>query len=301
MLQAVFPELFTEANGANAHDIFQQFIRYPYIESLGNQRRTIHELLREIQAIEIREQQPDEWRTYHKRALEYLTRVSPQSPDRYYHAIAFDEEQGMSDWWDAVETARIRSEREECNALLQAAYDVTLNLAPQGLAERAFHQGKYYYRWTDMQTAIKSYETALTLYRQIEDCLGEANVQRAIGDVQESRAEYEAALKSYEAALLLSRQMGSKLGEANALQVIGDVQYIRDENEAALASYDEALNLYRQVEDCLGEANALQAMGDVQYIQDENEAAMESYTAALGLFRQVGDRLGEANCYRGLA
>jgi tetratricopeptide (TPR) repeat protein len=85
------------------------------------------------------------------------------------------------------------------------------------------------------------------------------------------------------------------LGEANVLKAIGDVQQFRDEREAALASYAEALGLFRAVGARLGEANVLKAIGDVQQFRDEREAALASYAEALGLFRAVGARVGEAN------
>ncbi len=238
LLQAVFPELFS---GANALDIFQQFTRYPYIESLGNQRRVIHELLREIQAIEIREQQPDEWRTYHKRALDYLTGTAPQSPDWYYHAIAYDEEQGMTDWWDAVQTARNQGKREACNQLLQAAYDVTLNLAPQALAQRAFHLGKYHVNWTDMSAAMDSYEAALGLFRQVGSRLGEANCYQAQGDIALEQDNYQEALTLYNRAYQLFQQIQDGYSQARLLyyrsfiyEKMGNIQQTIQDAELSL-------------------------------------------------------------------
>jgi hypothetical protein len=97
MLRAVFPELLPDAEDL---DCFHQLISYPYVEMLGNQHYTFHDLLREIQAEEIREQQPEKWSEYHKRALDYLTHVAKYSADWFYHAIAYDEEQGMI-WFTA--------------------------------------------------------------------------------------------------------------------------------------------------------------------------------------------------------
>nr|MCU0490751.1 AAA family ATPase [Chloroflexaceae bacterium] len=154
-------------------------------------------------------------------------------------------------------------------------------------------------------------QASLPAAQRQEDKHGEANVLRAIGDVQQFRDEREAALASYAQALGLFRAVGAKLaalasyaqalglfravgaklGEANVLQAIGDVQQFRKDTAAALASYEAALGLYRAVGDRVGEANVLQAIGDVQQFRDEREAALASYAQALGLFRAVGAKL----------
>ena len=289
MLQAVFPHLHIE------YEQFCQFIRYPYVESLGNHRYVVHSLLREIQAGAIREQEPKQWQAYHRRALDYLTSLQSQQSDRYYHTIALSQEEGMSDWWNAIQSASIRHAQEEFSALLDVAQDPTLKLTSGNLAKCIQWQGNFYRTNYQMDGAIASYEDAMRLYQQVGDRLGEANVRKAVGDVQQFRKDMDVALGSYEEALTLFRQVGSKLGEANVLRAIGDVQQFRDEREAALGSYEQALTLFRQVGSKLGEANVLQAMGDVQQFRKDMDTALGSYEEALTLFRQVGDRLGEAN------
>jgi tetratricopeptide (TPR) repeat protein len=160
------------------------------------------------------------------------------------------------------------------------------------LAQRLGVLLQYADRWDE---ALAHLSHALSLYRAVGDRLGEANVLKAIGDVQNFRKALDAALASYTAALALFRQVGDRLGEANVLQAIGDVQNFQDELDVALASYETALGLYRQVGARLGEANVLKAIGDVHNFQGELDAALASYETALGLYRQVGARLGEAN------
>ncbi len=292
MLQSVFPELLANEQ---ALDTWRAFIAYPYIESLSNHHYVLHDLLREIQAAEIREQQPDKWQLYHKRALDALSQQASRMPDWYYHAIAYDEEAGMLEWWKAVENARNFGTSEECSVLLQVVRDGTLYLSVINLGKSAFQEGEFYRRMTEMDEALRCYYEALPLFRQVGDRVGEANVLRAMGDVQQFRKELEEAMQSYEQALGLYRQVGSRVGEANVLQAMGDVQQFRKELEEAMQSYEQALGLYRQVGSRVGEANVLRAMGDVQQFRKELEEAMQSYEQALGLYRQVGSRVGEAN------
>jgi tetratricopeptide (TPR) repeat protein len=119
--------------------------------------------------------------------------------------------------------------------------------------------------------------------------LGQANVLKAIGDVQSFRKEMDAALNSYGEAQALFKQVGSNLGQANVLQAIGDVQSFRKEMDAALNSYGEAQALFKQVGDNLGQANVLLALGR---INDD----VESFEQALALYKQIGDRYSTARC-----
>ncbi|MDW8147379.1 MAG: tetratricopeptide repeat protein [Roseiflexaceae bacterium] len=140
---------------------------------------------------------------------------------------------------------------------------------------------------------------ALTAAQRAGDQPGEANVRKAIGDVQQFRKETTAALASYEQALRLYRDVGDRLGEANVRKAIGDVQQFRKETTAALASYEQALRLYRDVGDRLGEANVLQAIGDVQQFRKETTAALASYEQALRLYRDVGAQARRSQCAEG--
>ncbi|MEZ0395160.1 MAG: tetratricopeptide repeat protein, partial [Anaerolineales bacterium] len=145
-------------------------------------------------------------------------------------------------------------------------------------------------------------------YAWLEACLKlglsdkqlKANMLKAIGDVQQFRAERDEALKSYGQALALFREIGDRLGEANVLQAIGDAQQFRAEREEALKSYGQALALFREIGDRLGEANVLKAIGDVHRDLSELPEARARYEEALPIYRAIGDKLGEANCIQSL-
>ena len=296
MLQAVFPELQLQL------DQFRQLINYPYVESLHNGRYVFHDLLREIQAKEIREQEPNKWRDYHQSALEHLTQSTPQSPDRYYHAIAYDEEQGISEWWDAV-TELHNYDVDDLSALLQAAHDVTLKLSLISQAQRAFLQGRFhYFRYgSQLEAAQDLYEQALGLFRQVGDRLGEANVRKALGDVQQFRKEMPAALESYEQALGLFRQVGSKLGEANCYLAQGRVALAQENYQEALALHTDAYRLYQHIQDGYSQARLLYYRSLVYEAMNEQKLAIADIESALPIAQALNlpfvdllqQRLGE--------
>ena len=127
LLQAVFREWLPDSE---ANRRFNQLIRYPHVESLGNFNYVFHRLLREILAGYIRVQEPEKWKHYHKLALDFLTLQKESShppkysPDSYYHLLAFDEAKGVSYWNDI----RTSESAEYMEALREAARDKTLQL-----------------------------------------------------------------------------------------------------------------------------------------------------------------------------
>jgi len=129
LLQAVFHEWLPEPE---AGDRFSQLVRYPHVEYQGEYNYAFHMLLREILTDQIRATEPEKWRNYHERALNFLTpkgespQAQLQSPDRYYHLLACNEEQGIS-YWNDIKT---RAPQEYIEALRDAARDKTLRLTP---------------------------------------------------------------------------------------------------------------------------------------------------------------------------
>lgn len=288
LMQAVFTELLPDSD---ALALFHRLVLYPHIEALGNQRYAFHDLLRGIQAIYVRDHESQMWQHYHNRALAYLTRTGLHSSEWYYHALACNEEQVVSEWLQAGQA----SQREQLDTLLQAAKDETLALTYLSQAKIAHQQGYFFYHEMRIEEALQSYDVALTLYHRIGDPLGEANVLLTRGDVQQFRKEGKDALDSYMQALTLYREAKELLGEANALKAIGDVEFFRDERDAAFQYYEQALDLYQQVRDPLGEANVRKAMGDLRLFRKELQDALASYEQALRIYRQVDNHLGEAN------
>ena len=125
LLRAVFPKWLSDPQ---ASDYFDRLIGYPHVEFQRNSYYAFHKLLREVLAGFIRVQQPDEWKDYHYRALEFLKAKWSQTepPDWYYHQLACDEEQGRTYWNDI----KHRELQEYLEALREVARDRTLKLTP---------------------------------------------------------------------------------------------------------------------------------------------------------------------------
>ena len=254
MLQDVFAELLP---ADTALDLWRKFIDYPYIEKLGNQRYAVHDLLRELQAAEIREQQPTQWQSYHQRALDYLTKLDAHSPDWYYHAIAVDEDEGMSAWWDAMVEPKNYA-ASNLTALCDAAFDVILKFLPANEANRAFHLGRVQQLRDQYDDALASYADALRLFQQVGDRLGEANCFLAQGRVALQQDGYRNSLGLHNKAFQLYRDIGDRYSQARLLYYRSFVYEATGERERAIADAEQAGAIARSLnlpyfQDRLGE------------------------------------------------
>jgi len=317
LLRVIFPELLPETN---ASVIFDQFIRYPYIESKGNYRYAFHELIREVLAKEIQKRHPTEWRSYNERAFSYFTAETSHVMDWYYHnlarseiaGIAYDRE-GITAWHAAIHEARECKDTQRVSSLLQITNDVALNLSSLSRAACAYEWGLYYYADRILPAkAFEKYQLAWTLYEQatvlpeeskwvgqpeeieLEIRRGKIDLLQAMGDVKQSGVDLDDATSYYQQALELLRQDESHApeSEAHLLIKIGDVaQLYKEPNlQLALDSYTKALDLFRQIGNTTQVARTLKCLGDVQRSQQHPREATDYYNQALKIFQASKDR-----------
>ncbi|MCL4828151.1 MAG: tetratricopeptide repeat protein, partial [Caldilinea sp.] len=131
---------------------------------------------------------------------------------------------------------------------------------------------------------------ALAIYPQIGDRLGEANVQKALGDLALREDDLGEARRCYEAALAIYPQIGDRLGEANVQKALGDLALREDDLGEARRCYEAALAIYPQIGDRLGEANVLAALARVELLEGQAERAMILLTRALNFYQSINDR-----------
>jgi tetratricopeptide (TPR) repeat protein len=146
----------------------------------------------------------------------------------------------------------------------------------------------------DHQQALRYYEQALPLYRQVGDRDGEATTLNNMGAVYDDFGDKQQALRYYEQALPVHRQVGNRAIEATTLNNIGRVYSALGDKQQALAYYDQALPLRRQVGDRGGEATTLNNIGRVYDALGDKQQALVYYEQALPMYRQMGDKAGEA-------
>ncbi len=171
---------------------------------------------------------------------------------------------------------------------------------PQLTADTYSRLGEVDWLLSDHESARARHESALEVYRELGDRLGEANCIQSLGDVDLSLSDHESARARYESALEAYRELGDRLGEANCIKALGDVDLSLSDQESARARYESALEVYRELGDRLGEANCIWSLGDVDLRLSDHESARARYKSALEVYRELGARLGEANCIKAL-
>ncbi len=95
----------------------------------------------------------------------------------------------------------------------------------------------------------------------------------------------------------LFKAVGSNLGEANVLKAIGDVQQFRDERDAALASYNEALKLFKAVGSNLGEANVLSELAKLALISGDIASAERQTEEVAAIYLGINAIYSMGACY----
>ncbi len=133
--------------------------------------------------------------------------------------------------------------------------------------------------WRNDQ-ARSAYEEARTLYKQVGDRLGEANVLLGLGDLERTLGRNDQARAAYTEARMLFKQEQIRLGEANVLVGLGDLERKLGRNDQARAAYTEARTLFKQVEDRLGEADVLLGSGHLLADTDAELAKRHFHQAA---------------------
>ena len=151
------------------------------------------------------------------------------------------------------------------------------------------------------QEALKLYEEALPLMREVGDRAGEATTLTNMASVYSETGHPQEALKLYEEALPLMREVGDRAGEATTLNNMAVVYSDTGRPQEALKLYEEALPLRREVGDRAGEATTLNNMAGVYSNTGRPQEALKLYEEALPLRREVGDRAGEATTLNNMA
>jgi CHAT domain-containing protein/predicted negative regulator of RcsB-dependent stress response len=154
--------------------------------------------------------------------------------------------------------------------------------------------GRVYGSISQPQEALKYFNQALPIMRQVGNRAGEAATLNNIGRVYDSIGQPQEALKYYNQALPIRREVGDRAGEAATLNNIGAVYDSIGQPQEALKYYNQALPISREVGSRSGEATTLHNIGAVYNSISQPQKALEYYNQALPIRREVGDRSGEA-------
>jgi CHAT domain-containing protein/tetratricopeptide (TPR) repeat protein len=165
---------------------------------------------------------------------------------------------------------------------------------PGGEADALSQIGSVYNALSDPQKAIEFDQQALPLRRASSDLAGEGELLNNIAVAYTSLGDTNLALENLRRALPLRRESGDLAGVAETLHNLTAVYETEGEFQLALNSEQEALTLYRTAGDRIGEATAFNGMGVVLFRLGETERAIENQRQALQIHRELEDRRSQA-------
>ena len=146
-------------------------------------------------------------------------------------------------------------------------------------------------RWDE---AIKWYEKALEIARQINDIAGEAVTWHALASIDLRRGEHEAAREKFERALRIFQRIDDRTGEAATWHNLATIDLERGEYEAAREKFERNLGIWQELGDKSWEAKTWHQLATIDLERGEYEAARKKLKKSLRINQWIGDRAGEA-------
>lgn len=161
-------------------------------------------------------------------------------------------------------------------------------------ADALDHIGTSYLQLGEYRKALEFYSQSLPLWNSLGDQRAEAVTLNNIARAYSSLSDYKKALEHYDRSLSLSRAVGDRRTEGTTLNNIGAVYADLGDYRKALEFYGQALPISVALGDRGGQAVRLNNIGFAYKSLGQYQKAIEYYTQALGLRRAAGDRTGEA-------
>lgn len=158
----------------------------------------------------------------------------------------------------------------------------------QGIeAYRLWRQGIEQYKISQFEAALKSWQQALKIFREIKYREGEVAALGAIGDAHSSLGEYLKAIDYHQESLDIARQIKHHEGEANALVNIG-VQYLYLGYYTQTIEYlEKGLALAKEIRSRQGEGAALGNLGLAYLMIGDYPKALKKLEQSLEIAREI--------------
>ncbi len=142
--------------------------------------------------------------------------------------------------------------------------------------------------------AVKTYEQALQIYRELKDRSAESVILNNIGLTYFRQKQYPKALDFYQQSLAITKQIGDRKGEATSLSNIGAVYNSLGQYEKAVDFFQQSLAIRSQIGDRVAEATSLSNLGKGYLNLKQHQQAADFFQKAVDAYQQIGDRNGES-------
>ncbi|MEU4495960.1 BTAD domain-containing putative transcriptional regulator [Streptomyces sp. NPDC023998] len=136
---------------------------------------------------------------------------------------------------------------------------------------------------------------ALDLYAALGDTFGEARTHRSLAFLANRDERHRDALGHYQKASRLYHGAGHRSGEASVLNEVGWTHILLGNHKEALAQCTHAIALHQEIGDRYGEAAAQDSVGYALHHLGEHDEATDRFLYAIDLYRELGERYMETH------
>lgn len=141
--------------------------------------------------------------------------------------------------------------------------------------------------------AIDSLNGAITMWRNLRNDDGVAQVRGDLGNVYYFLGEYQRATELFEQRLAFAEETNNVRHKVGALLSLGLTHSAAGRFRDALETHELALCLSREIGDLQAEGEILANLSNVYAVLGENERGLETSERRLVIAREIGDVRGE--------
>jgi CHAT domain-containing protein/tetratricopeptide (TPR) repeat protein len=145
----------------------------------------------------------------------------------------------------------------------------------------------------DRKKARELYNEAISLFRSIDDRVGESSSLINLARVSQFMGDYPKALEFAERARVMVNELGDRRKQAMVLNNMCNTYQSTGAYEQAFAACNQSLSIARETHDRATEANALNNLGNTYYSTGDYQKTIDFYIQAKELHKQLGNRRGE--------
>ena len=162
-------------------------------------------------------------------------------------------------------------------------------------ADELLQWGIEQYRVSQFREALGTWQTALKLYKEIGDRVGEVSALGNLGNAYLRLGQYQQAINLYEQVLTNMQDIDSRVGEGLVLGNLGTVYLNLSQYQRAIGLYEQQLVITREIGDKDGEGTALGNLGNAYLIIGEYQQAIELFEQSLEIAQNVGNKIQEGS------
>ncbi len=148
-----------------------------------------------------------------------------------------------------------------------------------------------------MDAAWDKLDKALHVNIRIKDIAGEAGCRAQMGFLEVRRNRENEALAHLESALNLYRKVDNQLGLLRLLPWTGDLYFRQGTYDQARSHFQEVLPLLQSTDNEVIECQIHHQLATIDLNQGQHEQALEGFRNSLNIKRKIDDRKGEASTF----